>query len=397
MDGLVIRQPSRNSVILFLFTFVFIFVRAFDEYTQVITRFVIPAIGVIAISRGGGTRFLRNQEVRPYLYLFLWSVATFFIPSSFENFIRYSQLFIGVIILTIIMEVYLRNERDFFTLLLAVVLGVLAIVIQAQLTGGLSTSLSFEGSYERAEGIADNPNTFGALLLMASMGSTVLYLRSRITILIYIFLTIVFAFAILQTASRSAFLGWTIIFGYTIYQAFKRWDTNVKIIVFTFLLLTLVLGLGLLVDVFSNFLDNTLLGFRLQRETSRSDELRSGLIYIGIKMIIENPIFGVGSGNFTNSNEFGLYSHNDFIEVFATLGVVGFSFYVLFLRKCYLLFKRLSRLKNQHSWLGKMGLLLLFTFVVQGLFKPLFIDVLWLFLLVAFLIAARNKYQESIT
>lgn len=45
------------------------------------------------------------------------------------------------------------------------------------------------------------------------------------------------------------------------------------------------------------------------------------------KQFINNPIFGIGYYNFQYNNQYGLYAHNNFLELLADLGLTGFICY----------------------------------------------------------------------
>ena len=71
--------------------------------------------------------------------------------------------------------------------------------------------------------------------------------------------------------------------------------------------------------------------------SSRMDELDAGeesaagrvdAWYAGLEMFRDNPIFGVGAGNFTEYNE--LTAHNSFVLVIAETGFVGFVLWLAF-------------------------------------------------------------------
>lgn len=71
--------------------------------------------------------------------------------------------------------------------------------------------------------------------------------------------------------------------------------------------------------------------------SSRMDELDAGeesaagrvdAWYAGLEMFRDNPVFGVGAGNFTEYNE--LTAHNSFVLVIAETGFVGFVLWLAF-------------------------------------------------------------------
>ena len=51
--------------------------------------------------------------------------------------------------------------------------------------------------------------------------------------------------------------------------------------------------------------------------------------YEGVQMLMEQPVFGIGWGNFTDYN-FGLTAHNSLVLAMAELGLVGYTFWLAF-------------------------------------------------------------------
>lgn len=56
-----------------------------------------------------------------------------------------------------------------------------------------------------------------------------------------------------------------------------------------------------------------------------SDEIRSNLSENGLKLFLEHPIIGVGFGN--TAHYLGTYAHNNYIEILASGGILGFIIY----------------------------------------------------------------------
>lgn len=63
----------------------------------------------------------------------------------------------------------------------------------------------------------------------------------------------------------------------------------------------------------------------LQSDIDDSAQGRLDAWYEGIQMLIANPIFGIGQGNFVE--EHGLVAHNSYIQVAGELGIPGYSFW----------------------------------------------------------------------
>ncbi len=62
--------------------------------------------------------------------------------------------------------------------------------------------------------------------------------------------------------------------------------------------------------------------------SEQSATLRIDAWYEGVQMLTENPLFGVGKGNFLEHHE--LTAHNSFVLIFAELGLFGYFFWLAF-------------------------------------------------------------------
>ncbi len=72
-------------------------------------------------------------------------------------------------------------------------------------------------------------------------------------------------------------------------------------------------------------------------------EVRKNLYLEGVEIFIANPVTGVGLGNFRIISEHQSVSHSDYIEIFATTGVIGaFFYYPIY----FIPWRRLSRLNR---------------------------------------------------
>ena len=108
-----------------------------------------------------------------------------------------------------------------------------------------------------------------------------------------------------------------------------------KIGIFSAILIIIVLYLIFNVEVFYN-----VIGVRIEQfievllfggELSKSDELRSYMMKFGIQQFFNKPILGYGIDGYAVllNNDIGikLYSHNNFVELLVTGGIIGFIVY----------------------------------------------------------------------
>ena len=144
-----------------------------------------------------------------------------------------------------------------------------------------------------------------------------------------------------------------------------------------FLVVTAVLILYLMVNpnsieielsVFDRFLGmyDTLSDNSSYEDGSTSQ--RSDLITEGIRLWPERPLLGWGPGQYASVNKvgFGVYSHNNFIEVLVNFGLLGFfifySVHIYLLRKLFKL-KKMKQRNNEVNWL----LVMLFSLLIIDL------------------------------
>lgn len=77
---------------------------------------------------------------------------------------------------------------------------------------------------------------------------------------------------------------------------------------------------------------------------SNSDQGRMNMINYGWNMFKENPLFGNGADAFKHLSGFNKYSHNNFIELLANFGAIGFILfyymYVIIIKELFLIAKK---------------------------------------------------------
>ena len=143
-----------------------------------------------------------------------------------------------------------------------------------------------------------------------------------------------------------------------------------------------------------SFLENTAFGARMSQEALvRGKDSRLELITEGFHMFKKNPLFGVGLGSFTSYSSTGAMSHNDYIEVLASTGIIGFLLYF----PIYLMFYKQNKILLKHPITFVWGVLLqafLIGFMLLGLGRPSFLDPVAILVLAFFHTIALKKLQE---
>lgn len=151
--------------------------------------------------------------------------------------------------------------------------------------------------------------------------------------------------------------------------------------------------------------------------SSRMDELDAGeesaagrvdAWYSGLEMFRENPLFGVGPGNFTEYNE--LTAHNSFVLVLAETGFVGFVLWLAFVAYGFMMMLKIVRFQRpadadpaiEAAWVAEKQMALALLLSLCGLFAAAFflsrsyMVVLYLIaaMVAGYYVGARRRWPE---
>ncbi len=117
-----------------------------------------------------------------------------------------------------------------------------------------------------------------------------------------------------------------------------------------------------------------LLDFIFQRGgyTDISTADRSGMILTGISLWSQRPVLGWGGGTFASISGFGMYAHNNYIEMLSNFGVLGLGiFYSYILSSAARLFRCHKRGNSLYS-LGAVICILIFTVDMSSVYYTSF-------------------------
>lgn len=193
------------------------------------------------------------------------------------------------------------------------------------------------------------------------------------------------ALGILVSASRKAFIGFLLLILLWLWMCYRKFVMQRLYLIIPMILI--LIGLGLFTDY---MLENTYMGKRFRKDfvedpihERRTDHVRVSLYKEGLHIIMENPLFGVGLGNFAVLSKHRLYSHSDYIEVASSTGIIGFCIYfTVYLQ----LWRRLGRVKKRlHGYFIQYNIGLakaaIITILVLALGRPnIYSNATWVFL-----------------
>jgi O-antigen ligase len=173
---------------------------------------------------------------------------------------------------------------------------------------GLGNSVSVGRAEMRITylGFFGDPNDLGMFLVMNLAFLGYFYSeKGKLNTILMPAIFLLFCYGVLITGSRGTILG---LLG-VIFTYFLLKKAGAKLILFAVILAPIA---ATLMSKFGGFSSS---------ESSANGRLEAW--YAGIQMLIGNPVFGVGKGNFMDHH--GLVAHNSFIHVAGEMGVTGYS------------------------------------------------------------------------
>jgi len=304
--------------------------------------------------------FIKNLKEFPFLLLLIFTIWSTFTISIAGNTIESLKTIAYILTyLTAFPILYylintINNAKSFIlnSITFIVFLEVFAVVFP--FINDIITEGSFLSRSQRYSGFTGNINiaAFSILMKLPLIIYNLLTTQKRtwaIFNLIIVFFSIYSIISIHQT--RGAILGLIIIFLILIIYflvQFKNKKINLKYFSKGLLIFTIPLIINLFINNFqttnfSNQKGNSI-AERLETIVSQNDESKNSRLRYWEQSIItalKNPLFGIGIGNWKlkgiesdvqNLNNYIVpyHSHNDFLEIFAETGIIGFLSFTLF-------------------------------------------------------------------
>lgn len=249
-----------------------------------------------------------------------------------------------------------RREKIMFFYKAFVVAGIVLIIRLL-----LTFPISMWGT-ERLGNNFFNANEIGLYLAISSIFA---YQLSRYRHKsIYLVFILIFFVVIGLTGSRKAIL--FLFVGISALLYFNSKSVSKKITSFILILGISVIGYKIIMNV-PEFYE--VLGIRLEKmingilgegNTDTSTMLRLSMIDTGINLFINKPNLGYGISTYSTISGFGMYSHNNYIELLVGIGIVGtLVFYSIYVYLIIRLFKFKKRVYSNPLLVGIVMLAML--------------------------------------
>lgn len=324
-------------------------------YSQRVLMLLCVAIGVVGtviISYSKARSMSLRLPVNTLWYLIFFGFAeasSLWAVSASQAFLTYIRLMLLILIISVGVPQYVRTVNDLTRLMKIFMFAALTCgVVEFLMTPPETIKDGWLGSYFSN----NNPNTFGYIVLCSTIMSFYLAYVKRQRIW-YLFAVIFFMFCLLSSSRKAMLIS---IFGVclVIFFSFGRKRHWLHLVLTAFAALMLII-LSLKIDFLYDIIGRrivTMLNF-YQNDSQYTQlvdslALRDYFINFAKQMFRQKPIIGHGFANFATMlyNEgdvgFGVYAHNNYWEILADLGIIGFIIYYWYY--AYLIIKFIMRL-----------------------------------------------------
>ena len=270
-----------------------------------------------------------RKKIPPEVILFfiwvIWSLSGWFVAVDRTLFIVNLITVCQIVVLTFMIAGEVNIYERITPIMFAIIIGGIILTLSGYISGQF-TMASESSARLRATGLAENPNQFSYQLIFV-LFAVFYFWRPNISLINKLLLSCIILFSlfgIIYSGSRKSFLA--AIFFITVWFILCQ-GQFIKKRPFQSILIFIIICISIYL-IATYTLNNTYLGRRLSAAAiEHGSESRIRLYKDGFKMIMENPVMGVGLNNFRVFSTYGLYSHSDYIEVAANTGIIGFLIY----------------------------------------------------------------------
>lgn len=261
--------------------------------------------------------------------LFMFAMYTFYgvVLTVYNEYNWDYMLFILLIVLDVMIvfgQMSSKEVNDVFTKACAIASVLIAIYLISNEWGNI-----LSGMIRIGDSASGNVNTVGVSLGIFSL--PIIYKVINERKIVYLCIYVLQVIFMLMTGSKKALI--FIIIGIGILTIIKN-----KFRIHRYILPILISGLIILVILKNEYFYNIIgfrvvdflgtLGFNISNaHDSYSTELRMKMYKIGWELFKQKPFFGSGWFYFGVYSGLGTYTHNNFMEMLVTYGIMGFTMY----------------------------------------------------------------------
>lgn len=337
-----------------------------------VTSLYVPLLFIISFISSKNAHFLHYKPVLLYFLFFFLTLLSFIPATDTDAFLGELKTQIGSIIFGLTLFNFAITNPEyikyvFFSCIFATY--IFAIYLFNQ--GFLSVSLVNEARY-RIEDETFNANLFPYYIFLASFSFFFLFhiYKSKVLKYLYFISIPLYTLIIFSSASRGGLL--IFIFINAVYWLYVGSSKAPNFVKSTFIAIGIfLLSLPLLSYAAYYIIENTNMGQRFNSLAEEGDEtIRVVLVKLAFQKFLEFPILGVGSGNFRTLNRYGLFSHNNFMEILVNNGIISFlayiSIFVVLFQNAFFIQKRAQSI--QHKKISILAMLFILSFFGYSFF-----------------------------
>lgn len=290
--------------------------------------YILAVIGLIHILVS-----FNKIEINKYIKLYsLFSIIVFYfavfpyLGSSYANVVLDSFYeIIRTLVLLYCCSLFIRDINDIKKVLFAISISSTIMIFFTAKNFDIDSGIRFGNE------IAGNANII-APLFMFSAFSTIYFLcntSSKVTKLVMLFFYIIQLYALILTGTKKTFL--ISFFFLWIYYIISRKNNYLLMMVFLFLGIELFIYIVLNIPFVYNLIGyrfESMLSFFTGSGISDASTLeRASMVEDAINIGMSNPVFGIGLNMFSIIANYSTYSHNNYVELFCTTGILSALFY----------------------------------------------------------------------
>jgi O-antigen ligase len=252
----------------------------------------------------------------------LWALFTalfsYNATASMNDVINISLKFLSYTVLIM----FIDNKKKYYFVLKAIAIAGLILCLRVFFL----TPTDIWGSSRIGKDFGLNPNTIGMVLSYSAIAFT--YLGIKCNKKLYFLFIVPLAFIGLLTGSRKAFL--MIIGGIflLLFLNIKKLKSKLLFIVTAILsvlvIYQIIMNIPYLYEILGKRIDITNI---INQQFTASTNTRLLMIKEGWQLFAQRPIIGYGLENYRIISSFRTYSHNNYIELFVSTGLVGVLIY----------------------------------------------------------------------
>ena len=262
------------------------------------------------------------------------------------------------VLLGLMTACFFYQSKNYDVLFYALFVSGIALMLFSFVVYGFEGFFDILQEEERLGGEISNENTFGKIFAYGVISGLYLVIYQKkywCSIVCFLFL----AFS-LASGSRKAIL--IIIIGVTLLLFIK---VGLKRpVAFVVILATLLTSLFLIIQLpMFSVANERFITLIFGGENDYSTHARNRMIAVGVDLFTQKPLIGWGVASYASVSGFNTYSHNNFIEMLANYGIIGFVLYYSI--HTYILLTLFVKIKNAGPQQAMMFTLVLTSLIMD--------------------------------